>query len=152
MVALADLWANTQELPPRDKIVGVARFFMGTPYELGNKSARALDGLFGHRLEKIDCSGFVRNVYDHVFPEAGLASRIDLNALKFQTEDLFVDVNEPSSGDIVCWDGHVGIVSNPEQGLFIGSQTSTGVMVANYQKGYWATTKTVKKCRKWKSL
>ena len=94
----------------------------------------------------------MRAIYDEVFPQAGLASRNDLNALKFLTADLFRDVSEPDPGDIVCWDGHVGIVCDPAAGKFLGAQTSTGVMVASYKSGYWATTKAVKKFRRWKSL
>lgn len=125
---------------------------MGTQYEYGNKCARPIDSIAGDGRKKIDCSGFVRNVFDQVFPLAGLSTRNDLNALKFATEDLFIDTNAPLSGDIVCWDGHVGIVYDETKGLFIGSQTSTGVFVASYKSGYWATAKVVKKFRKWKTL
>jgi cell wall-associated NlpC family hydrolase len=152
MPALVDHWYEVNQLPVRERIVGVARFFMGASYELGSKDARALDGMSGQPIRKIDCSGFVRNVFDSVFPEQGLAARSDLNALKFQTIDLFVDVDTPRMGDIVCWDGHVGIVYDPASKTFIGSQTSTGVMVASYEKGYWATTKVVKKFRSWKDI
>lgn len=152
MAALVDLWYETKKLPSREKILAVARFYLGTPYEYGAKDARPLDGIAGQPLGEIDCSGFVRAVYDEVFPSEGLASRDDLNALKFQTEDLFRDVDEPAAGDIVCWDGHVGIVCDPVAGQFIGAQTSTGVMMANYKSGYWATNRTMKKFRRWKSL
>ena len=87
-----------------------------------------------------------------VFPAEGLDARADLDALTFRSIDLFVDIDTPREGDIVCWDGHVGIVYDPSKQLFIGSQTSTGVMVAAYGSGYWATTKVVKKFRKWMTL
>jgi len=147
--ALVDLWYQTKALPPREKIVGVARLMLGTGYDYGNKSARPINGISGTGGNKIDCSGFVRNVFDEVFPLEGLGSRDDLNALKFQTEDLFVDTDAPLPGDIVCWDGHVGIVYDEKKGLFIGSQTSTGVRVASYISSYWSN---VKKFRKWKAL
>lgn len=152
MAAIIDLWYDTKNRPPREKIVGVARFFLGTPYDYGSKSARPLDGISGQPQRKIDCSGFERAVYDEVFPQAGLACRDDLSALKFQTEDLLRDVDEPDAGDIVCWDHHIGIVCDPATGQFIGAQSSTGVMVASYKSGYWATTKPVKKFRFWKTL
>jgi hypothetical protein len=94
----------------------------------------------------------VRNVFNQVFPNEGLSARDDLNALRFQSIDLFVDTNSPLNGDIVCWDGHVGIVYNEAKGLFIGAQTSTGVRVASYIEGYWANTKVVRKFRTWKGL
>jgi cell wall-associated NlpC family hydrolase len=150
--ALVDLWSNTRILPPREKLIAVARLMVGTPHQYGDKSAKPIDGIISIAGNKIDCSGFVRAVYSEVFPEEGLDSRDDLNALKFQTEDLFKDVEQPLAGDIICWDGHVGIVYDPDAKTFIGAQTSTGVRVANYQSGYWATTKVVKKFRRWKSL
>lgn len=150
--ALANLWSETMALPPREKIVAVARLMMGTRYDYGTKDARPIDGIIGRAGSKIDCSGFVRAVFDQVFPEQGLGSRTDLNALQFQSETLFVDTTAPSAGDIVCWNGHVGIVYDPAQGTFIGAQTSTGVMVAKYTSGYWATTKAVLKFRSWKGL
>ena len=150
--ALADLWSRTQGLPAREKIVAVARLMMGTEYEWGSKDARPIDGIVGNTGRNTDCSGFVRAVYDEVFPKEGLGVRDDLNALRFQSIDLFEDTAEPQRGDIVCWDGHVGIVCDPAKGTFIGAQTSTGVMVASYTSGYWASTKTVKKFRRWKAL
>lgn len=150
--ALADLWSTTMQLPPRQKIVAVARLMMGTQYDYGNKSAQPIDGIVGRAGTRIDCSGFVRAVFDQVFPEQGLLSRSDLSALQFQSESLFVDTPSPSAGDIVCWNGHVGIVYDSAAGTFIGAQTSTGVMVAKYTSGYWATTKVVVKFRRWKDL
>lgn len=150
--ALADLWSRTQRLPAREKIVAVARLMMGTRYEWASKAARPIDGIIGIKGKYTDCSGFVRAVYDEVFPIEGLGARDDLNALKFQTIDLFEDTDKPQAGDIVCWDGHVGIVYDPDKGTFIGAQTSSGVMVASYTSGYWATTKAVKKFRRWKAL
>jgi len=150
--ALVDLWSRTMQLQPREKILAVARLMVGTPYDYGNKSARPIDGIIGITGKKIDCSGFVRAVYNQVYPEEGLLSRNDLNAAKFQTLDLFNDVDQPLAGDIVCWDGHVGIVYDPDAGTFIGAQTSTGVMVTEYTSGYWAYTQVVRKFRRWKSL
>lgn len=151
--ALVDLWYQTRDMPAsREKILAVARLMLGTSYNLGSKDARPIDGIIGTGAKKIDCSGFVRNVFDEVFPEEGLGSRFDLNALKFQTEGLFADTDSPLPGDIVCWDGHVGIVYDAQKGTFIGSQTSTGVFFASYTSGYWATTKVVQKFRKWKAV
>lgn len=150
--ALAELWSRTMGLPPRERIVQLARLMMGTKYAYGSKNARPIDALAGGAAQSIDCSGFVRNVFDQVFPAKGLASRDDLNALKFQTEDLFVDTDAPVAGDIVCWNGHVGIVYDEQRHTFIGAQTSTGVDVASYASGYWATTNPVRKFRRWKGL
>lgn len=150
--ALADLWSRTHRLPPRDRVLGFARLMLGTEYDYGDKSAKPIDGIVGTVDKAIDCSGFVRAVFNEAFPEQGLSARDDLNALKLQSIDLFVDVDDPQPADLICWDGHVGIVYDIKKKLFIGAQTSTGVMVAKYGTGYWASTKIVKKFRKWKSL
>jgi hypothetical protein len=55
----------------------------------------------------------------------------------FQFSPRFQKVDSPAAGDLVHWPGHIGIVLDPDLGEFIGSQTSTGVAIANYKKGYW---------------
>lgn len=49
----------------------------------------------------------------------------------------FMQVDTPQAGDLVHWSGHIGIVLDPDLGEFIGSQTSTGVAISNYKRGYW---------------
>ncbi|MCW6506889.1 C40 family peptidase [Lichenifustis flavocetrariae] len=113
MVALIDRWYDEKQLSPRERLVAVARWFLGTPYQFGAKSAKPLDGLALHKLRPTDCSGLVRAIYDEVFPEAGLASRKDLGAQALLTCRLFQDVESPDKGDIICWKTHVGIVADP---------------------------------------
>src|SRR6267142_5785306 len=98
------------------------------------KAARPIDGAHGvGKLRKIDCSGFVRNVYDEVFREEGLASRSDLNVAKFKVVDLFVDVTDPLAGDIICWNEHMGIVYDHGKKLFIHApHTGDHVRVSSY--------------------
>ena len=55
----------------------------------------------------------------------------------FPHSPRFQKVDSPAAGDLVHWPGHIGIVLDPDLGEFIGSQTSTGVDIANYKKGYW---------------
>jgi cell wall-associated NlpC family hydrolase len=74
-----------------------------------------LDAMPGRPRRSIDCSGLVRNVFGVVFPESGIGSRSDLNALKFCTELLFKNTTDPLPGDIICWIDHVGLVVNPEE-------------------------------------
>jgi hypothetical protein len=50
-------------------------------------------------------------------------------------------VDTPAVGDLIHWSGHIGIVTDPDLGMFIGSQTSTGVDEASYKKGYWASSR-----------
>ena len=122
MVALVDLWSDQKKLSPRDRLVAVALWFSGTLYEMGGKSAKALDGVQvggNKKLKPTDCSGLVRAVYSEVFPESGLDCREDLNALKFKTLDLFENPDKPGKGDIICWNSHIGIVSDPDKRIMI---------------------------------
>jgi cell wall-associated NlpC family hydrolase len=152
MPALIDLYSKTRQLPLRERIVGIAWLYVGTPYGFGEKSARPLDGAHGvGKVRKIDCSGFVRNVYDEVFPEQGLSARYDLNVATFRVVDLFEDVTEPQAGDIVCWDAHMGIVYNTERKEFIHApHTGDHVRIAEYGSGYWGGLP--KMFRRWKNL
>jgi cell wall-associated NlpC family hydrolase len=139
MPAILDLYAATKQLSPRERIVGLARMYLGTPYGYGSKAARPLDGAHGvGERRTIDCSGFVRNVYDEAFPNLGLGVRDDLNVATFRVTDLFKDVTAPMIGDIVCWDSHMGIVSDRDKGLFIHApHTGDVVKVSEYASGYW---------------
>jgi len=140
MPALLDLYASNKELQPRERLVAIAKMFLGTPYEFGGKDARPLDGAHGFgRVKTIDCSGLVRAVYDECFPKLGFGSRDDLNVAKFRIEDLFVTVNSPRIGDIVCWDAHMGIVVDRDAGLFIHApHTGDRVKISPYSSDYWA--------------
>ena len=56
----------------------------------------------------------------------------------FVRHSSFTATDTPAAGDLVHWPGHIGIVLDPDQGEFIGSQTSTGVEISNYKKGWWS--------------
>ena len=147
MPAIVDLYAATRQLPTRERIIGIAQIYLGTPYGFGEKNARPLDGAHGvGKPRKIDCSGFVRNVYDEVFPEQGLSARTDLNVAKFRVVELFVDAAEPLAGDIICWNEHMGIVYDPAKKLFIHApHTGDHVRISDYWPGPWLF-------RRWKDL
>jgi len=48
----------------------------------------------------------------------------------------FARTNHPSPGDLVVWQGHVGIVLQPEQHTFLSSLNS-GIKVSSYGSRYW---------------
>ncbi len=60
-----------------------------------------------------------------------------IRADDFPSSPYFRRVDSPAAGDLIHWPGHIGIVLNPDLGEFIGSQTSSGVAIANYKSGYW---------------
>ncbi|MFD5851921.1 NlpC/P60 family protein [Cytobacillus pseudoceanisediminis] len=85
---------------------------------------------------RFDCSGFVH----WAFSQAGISVGASTDSLKFAGRQ--VSASEMRAGDLVFFDtykrdGHVGIYLGG--GKFIGSQSSTGVAVANMSSGYWKT-------------
>ncbi len=89
---------------------------------------------YGTGKHQLVCNQFVeaviRETLDKSFPE--------VLADDFNTCGYFKKVDTPQKGDLVHFPGHIGIVTDPDMGFFIGAQTSTGVHVANYKHGYWA--------------
>jgi peptidoglycan hydrolase CwlO-like protein len=86
---------------------------------------------------RFDCSGFVH----WAFAQAGISVGTSTDSLK--NAGRSVSTSEMRPGDLVFFntykaDGHVGIYLGG--GKFIGSQSSTGVAIANMSSGYWADT------------
>ena len=86
---------------------------------------------------RFDCSGFVH----WAFAQAGISVGASTDALKNQ--GTRVSVSDMKPGDLVFFntyktDGHVGIYIGG--GKFIGSQSSTGVGIADMTSGYWKNT------------
>jgi cell wall-associated NlpC family hydrolase len=84
---------------------------------------------------RFDCSGFVH----WAFSQAGISVGASTDSLKYNGRQ--VPASDMRPGDLVFFDtykrdGHVGIYIGG--GQFIGSQSSTGVAIANMTSGYWA--------------
>lgn len=85
-----------------------------------------------------DCSAFVHWAFSQVGIKLGSVGSVSTESLKRMGTQVPVSQMQP--GDLVFFntykkDGHVGIyVGN---GQFIGSQSSTGVAIADMSSGYW---------------
>ena len=116
----------------RKAMLDAAADWEGTPYLYGGNSDQG-----------IDCSHFVYQVLNAARQRSALAG-VTPQLIDYRSTDTieashtFFPVTTPEAGDLVLWDGHVGIVSDPQNGKFIGAQTSTGVAEASYSSGYWA--------------
>ncbi|WP_307290837.1 NlpC/P60 family protein [Bacillus sp. SORGH_AS_0510] len=83
---------------------------------------------------RFDCSGFVH----WAFAQAGVTIGTTTSAIKNDGRQVAAKDMQP--GDLVFFDtykkdGHVGIYIG--DGKFIGSQSSTGVAIADMSQGYW---------------
>lgn len=86
---------------------------------------------------RFDCSGFV----NWAFKQAGIEVGRTTDEIKNDGQQISQSDIQP--GDLVFFDtykkdGHVGIYI--EDGKFIGSQSSTGVAIADMSSGYWQKT------------
>ena len=82
---------------------------------------------------EMDCSHFVHYLYEM----AGLHySYADSTTLYRGEADGFRRVSKPQPGDVIAWEGHVGIVVDSEQRIFL-SVLRTGVKSDDYDSHYW---------------
>ena len=102
-------------------IVDYACQFIGNPYVWGGTSLT--DGA--------DCSGFVQSVFAHFGISLPRTTYDQINA------GVEVSYNQAMPGDLICYDGHIGIyigngqivnAQNPEQGIGISPATYTTIL------------------------
>jgi cell wall-associated NlpC family hydrolase len=120
---------ETKPTKSAPEIVALARSWKGTPYRYAGNSRNG-----------IDCSHFVSAIYSQAVP--GFGYRM---AREYLNNGKFAVVTEPQAGDIIVFPGyrgsddHVGIVTDAQAKMFIGSQTSTGVAETSFGPNtyYW---------------
>jgi len=81
---------------------------------------------------KPDCSHFIQAVY----AKAGFVYDYATTREIYTGVDGFRRVQHPQPGDLVVWQGHMGIVIDPSEHSFYSSVLS-GFAIENYQSHYW---------------
>jgi hypothetical protein len=81
---------------------------------------------------KPDCSHFVHAVYT----QAGFEYEYAASRAIFAGIDVFRRVSKPQSGDVIVWQGHIGIVIDPREHSFYSAVTA-GFAIQSYQSHYW---------------
>ena len=84
------------------------------------------------RETELDCSHFVQFLYE----QAGLYYGYTPSRVLYEGIKDFKRVSHPKAGDLIVWQGHVGIVVNPEDATFLSALRS-GVKTASYESDYW---------------
>lgn len=120
--------AVASETSPKTTTINAEKIFektegwKGTPYLYG-----------GNSIKGIDCSHFVHQAYK----AAGLDYGYHSTASDWEKAG-FEKTTDPKAGDLIMFDGHMGIVVDPVNQIFIGAQSSTGVAEASYAPDkYW---------------
>jgi hypothetical protein len=80
----------------------------------------------------MDCSHLVHRLYE----TSGLGYVYADSTHLYKGVKAFRRVSHPQAGDLIVWQGHVGIVVDPEEHTFV-SALRTGVKVASYVSRYW---------------
>lgn len=83
-------------------------------------------------VPKPDCSHFVRAVY----ARAGYDYEYARSSEIFAGIDSFRRVQKPQPGDLAVWQGHIGIVVDPDEHSFYSSVLS-GFAIEDYRSAYW---------------
>lgn len=95
-------------------VVDFAKQFLGNPYSWGGCSLT--DGA--------DCSGFVQTVYKHFGYHLRRTSRQQRN------DGVAVpSLSEAMPGDLICYEGHVGIFAGHGVGLIHASNKTAGIII-----------------------
>jgi hypothetical protein len=81
---------------------------------------------------KPDCSHFVHAIY----AQAGFLYTYAASRAVFAGIEGFRRVTRPQSGDVIVWQGHIGIVIDPKEHSFYSSVTA-GFAIQSYQSRYW---------------
>jgi cell wall-associated NlpC family hydrolase len=79
-----------------------------------------------------DCSHFVQAIFSAVGLPFEYANSIKL----YNGADEFRRVFHPQPGDLIVWQGHVGIVVDPEEHSFY-SMLRSGLRLSTYDSRYW---------------
>jgi hypothetical protein len=83
-------------------------------------------------VPKPDCSHFVNAVY----ARAGFDYEYATSNEIFAGIDSFRRVEEPQPGDLIVWQGHIGIVVDPDEHSFYSSVLS-GFAIEDYHSAQW---------------
>lgn len=97
-----------------EAVVEYAKQFLGNPYVWGGRSL----------TNGADCSGFVQSIYK------SFGYDLKRTSAQQRTEGISVaSLSEALPGDLICYDGHIGIYMGAGKGLIHASNPRTGITI-----------------------
>ncbi|MGH9565648.1 MAG: NlpC/P60 family protein [Candidatus Angelobacter sp.] len=140
VLAAVIVW-GTSKTAAQTRELQIFRMHVADPedqvWELPTDTEEARDFLLrlGLHLEHtdLDCSHFVHRLFER----SGLPYAYG-NSVEMYKGNVngFKRVSRPREGDLIVWQGHMGIVVDPEDRTFLSALRS-GVKVADYDSHYW---------------
>jgi NlpC/P60 family len=126
-----------QESAAQEMQAQITKFTAGLEYpDLPGElpDAKSLLLMLGAQIHDtdLDCSHFVQYLYE----QAGLYYGYAPSRVLYAGMEPFKRVRFPEAGDLIVWQGHVGIVIDPEEATFL-SALSSGVKITSYRSTYW---------------
>jgi hypothetical protein len=129
---VVSLLAACLSTPTASQVIpGGSRLRLVSPEE-GETIVQAAWELRRGLLPKPDCSHFVHAIY----AQAGFDYKYAPAADIFDGIDSFQRVTKPQPGDLVVWQGHVGVVVDATEHSFYSSVLS-GFAIEDYRSNYW---------------
>lgn len=126
--------AKKEKTVSKDKIVKDAKTWIGDKYKYGGNS----------KTNGVDCSHFVNDVFKEVgikYPYTPVNGNKGAALDVWKKNGFKVVTGTVHKGDIILFNGHMGIITDPVKKTFIGAQSSTGVAETSYAKGsYWGSS------------
>lgn len=108
----------------RADLLAYARTFLGYPYVLGAEGPNSFD-----------CSGFTKYVYAYFGIDLPHSSEEQWTKASDNGGTTYTDVSQAKPGDIVCYVGHVAILTEDKLTVIHAGSPSTGVNEGNtYQE------------------
>ena len=129
-LAQGDHGAGASDVKPAEKTHKKREYGLTADDRLSLLAA-ALDTHLERETEP-DCSHLVHAIYQ----AAGLPYEYAPSSDLYAGDERFERVKAPLPGDLIVWQGHVGIVTRPSRHIFF-SYLSSGPGTDDYETAYW---------------
>lgn len=93
-----------------------------------------------------DCSGFTQWMTVEALTYNDFPEKLGSGQWKDELEKKgarLASCDEAKPGDVIYWEGHIGLIADPVAGTFVGAQgKEIGITVESFREGHWSKGKT----------